>query len=130
MPPARPSELESQILAVLWERGPSVVRDVQEALSDGRQRAYTTVLTTLQIMERKGLVTHDREGQAHVYRPLVTRDQVAQPVVQTLVRNLFGGDATRAVQALLDSSDLSAAELKEIRRMINEAARDRKADGP
>ena len=130
MPPVRPSELESQILAVLWERGPSVVRDVQEALPDGRQRAYTTVLTTLQIMERKGLVTHDREGQANVYRPLVTRDQVAQPVVQTLVRNLFGGDATRAVQALLDSSDLSAAELKEIRRMINEAARDRKADGP
>ena len=130
MPPVRPSELESQILAVLWERGPSLVRDVQEALPDGRQRAYTTVLTTLQIMERKGLVTHDREGQANVYRPLVTRDQVAQPVVQTLVRNLFGGDATRAVQALLDSSDLSAAELKEIRRMINEAARDRKADGP
>jgi predicted transcriptional regulator len=125
----RPSELESQVLAVLWERGPSVVRDVQEALPDGRQRAYTTVLTTLQIMERKGLVTHDREGQANVYRPLVTRDQIAQPVVQTLVRNLFGGDATRAVQALLDSSDLSAAELKEIRRMINEAARDKKTDG-
>ena len=129
MPPVRPSELESQILAVLWERGPSVVRDVQEALADGRQRAYTTVLTTLQIMEKKGLVTHDREGQANVYRPLVTREQVAQPVVQTLVRNLFGGDATRAVQALLDSSDLSAAELKEIRRMINEAARDKKTDG-
>lgn len=125
----RPSELESQVLAVLWERGPSVVRDVQEALPDGRQRAYTTVLTTLQIMERKGLVTHEREGQSNVYRPLVTREQIAQPAVRTLVRNLFGGDATRAVQALLDSSDLSPAELKEIRRMINEAAREKKTDG-
>ena len=71
MAEVRPSELESQVLAVLWERGPSVVRDVQEALPDGKQRAYTTVLTTLQVMEKKGFVAHTREGLAHVYRPLV-----------------------------------------------------------
>lgn len=127
MAEVRPSELESQVLAVLWERGPSVVRDVQEALPDGKQRAYTTVLTTLQVMEKKGFVAHTREGLAHVYRPLVSRDDVVQPVVQTLVRNLFGGDATKVVQALIDSSDFSDADLKEIRRMINEAAKEKKS---
>jgi len=127
MAEVRPSELESQVLAVLWERGPSVVRDVQEALPDGKQRAYTTVLTTLQIMEKKGFVAHTRDGLAHVYRPLVSREDVVQPVVQTLVRNLFGGDATKVVQALIDSSDFSDADLKEIRRMINEAAKEKKS---
>ncbi len=127
MAEVRPSELESQVLAVLWERGPSVVRDVQEALPDGKQRAYTTVLTTLQVMEKKGFVAHTREGLAHVYRPLVSREDVVQPVVQTLVRNLFGGDATKVVQALIDSSDFSDADLKEIRRMINEAAKEKKS---
>jgi BlaI family penicillinase repressor len=122
----RPSELESQVLAVLWERGPSGVRDVLEALPDGKQRAYTTVLTTMQVMEKKGLLTHTREGLAHVYRPLVTREQVAQPAVKTMVRNLFGGDPTKVVQALLDSEDLSASDLKEIRRMINEAAKEKR----
>lgn len=119
----RASELESQILGVLWERGPSSVRDVQERLADGKPRAYTTVLTTMQVMEKKGLLSHDREGLAHIYRPLVSRDDVAQPAVRTLVRNLFGGDATKVVQTLIDSQDLSEADLKEIRRMINEAAR-------
>lgn len=127
MAEVRPSELESQVLAVLWERGPSVVRDVQEALPDGKQRAYTTVLTTLQVMEKKGFVAHTRDGLAHVYRPLVSREDVVQPVVQTLVRNLFGGDATKVVQALIDSSDFSDADLKEIRRMINEAAKEKKS---
>lgn len=123
MPQIRASELESQILGVLWERGPSSVRDVQERLADGKPRAYTTVLTTMQVMEKKGLLSHEREGLAHIYRPLVSRDDIAQPAVRTLVRNLFGGDATKVVQTLIDSQDLSEADLKEIRRMINEAAR-------
>ena len=121
MAPQKPSDLEAQVLAVLWERGPSGVRDVLESLPDGKQRAYTTVLTTMQVMEKKGLLAHSREGLAHIYRPLVTRDEVVQPVVRTLVRHLFGGDATRVVQTLIDSNELSQDELKEIRRMIDAA---------
>ena len=71
----RPSEMELQILAVLWEHGPSTVRAIRQLLPDGKNRAYTTVLTLVQIMEKKGLVGHTSQGQAHVYRPLVARRQ-------------------------------------------------------
>src|SRR5690348_4674602 len=80
MPQRKPSELEQQVLAVLWDRGPSTVRDVLGSLPDGKPRAYTTLLTVLQTLEKKGLVRHTREGLAHVYHPRVSRDDVVQPL--------------------------------------------------
>lgn len=120
---ARPSELEMQVLGVLWDHGPATVRQILEALPDGKERAYTTVLAVMQGMQRKGLVSHTREGQAHVYQPAVERQQVVPTVMHRLLQNLFGGDPSRAVQALLDSTDVSSDELKRIRRVINDAAR-------
>ena len=76
MPKPRPSELETKVLGLLWEHGPSTVREVLASLSDGKNRAYTTVLTVMQGMEKKGLVSHTRSGLAHVYHPQVTRDEV------------------------------------------------------
>lgn len=120
---ARPSELEMQVLGLLWDGGPATVRQILDALPDGKERAYTTVLAVMQGMQRKGLVTHTREGQAHVYHPAVERQQVVQPVMARLMQNLFGGDPSRAVQALLDSTEVSPDELQRIRRVINDAAR-------
>jgi BlaI family transcriptional regulator, penicillinase repressor len=126
MPAQRPSDLEMQVLLVLWEHGPATVRQILDLLPDGKTRAYTTVLTVMQGMDRKGLVTRTKEGTAHLFHPAVERDEVVQPVMRTMLRNLFGGDPSKAVQALLDSSDVSAETLRQVRRVIDEAVRSQK----
>ncbi len=118
----RPSELELQILSVLWEQGPLPVRAIRQSLPDGKDRAYTTVLTLMQIMEKKGLVGHAVEGQAHVYHPLATRRQVLRPMMRDLLRNVFGGKPSDAVQCLLDSTRLDEEELSQIRQAIQTAS--------
>lgn len=115
----RPSDLELQVLSVLWEKGPLTVRQVLEALPDGKKRVYTTVLTIMQIMEKKGLLDHDRAGLAHVYRPKVTRQQIYRPLMRNLVKNFFGGRASTAMQYLLGEVPIDPAELAEIRRLID-----------
>jgi BlaI family transcriptional regulator, penicillinase repressor len=119
----RPSELELQILSVLWERGPLPVREIREALPDGKDRAYTTVLTLVQILEKKGFVGHTARGQAHVYHPLVTRRQVLRPLMRDMLRNVFGGRPAEAVQCLLDGAHLDEDELTQIRQAIQDASR-------
>jgi BlaI family transcriptional regulator, penicillinase repressor len=118
----RPSDLEMQVLAVLWEQGPATVRQVLDRLPDGKQRAYTTVLSVMQVMEKKGLLDHTRDGLAHVYRPKVTRKQVCRPLMKELLTNLFAGKASTAMQFLLAEAEVDEAELKEIRKLINERA--------
>ena len=122
--PPQPSDLEMQVLSVLWRQGPSPVRSVLEALPDGKHRAYTTVLSVMQVMEKKGLVDHEKQGNAHVYRPLVTRRQVLRPMMRSPVRNVFGGRPVEAMAALLREGDVSESELSEIRRLIDKAAED------
>jgi predicted transcriptional regulator len=123
----KPSELELQVLSVLWAHGPLPVRKVHELLPDGKKRAYTTVLTVLQGMEKKKLVNHTREGMANIYKPLVTQKQTVTPFMKQLLQNVFGGDPSAVVQCLLDSSNPDKDELKEIRRLINEAAKNKKS---
>ena len=124
----KPSELEMQVLSVLWSGGPATVREILDRLPDGKQRAYTTVLTVMQGMSRKGLVTHSQDGATYIYSPAVERHEVVQPLMQTLLQNVFGGDPRQVVQTLLDSTQVSAEDLKEIRKLINNAARDKKGD--
>ena len=114
----KPSDLELQVLAVLWRRGPSTARQVLGALPDGKARAYTTVLTVLQGMERKGLVTHTRDGVTHVYAPAVSQRQVLRPLLRGLVERIFGGSTPAAVQQLLAETDVSDADLAEIQDML------------
>jgi len=122
----RPSGLEMQVLGVLWERGPSTVREVLAALTDGKTRAYTTVLTVMQGMEKKQLVSHTHSGLAHVFHPQITRDEVVRPYMKTLLQNMFGGDPSQVVQALIDSSEFDDEQLREIRKVLNAAARQKR----
>lgn len=128
-PAKKPSELEMQVLTVLWGQGPATVRQILERLPDGKQRAYTTVLTVMQGMSRKRLVTHTQEGPAHLYHPAVQRDEVVRPVMQTLLRNVFGGDPSKVVQALLDSTQVSEDEMNQIRELIQSASLETGEDG-
>jgi predicted transcriptional regulator len=121
----RPSELELQVLSVLWENGPSTAREVLEAMPDGKQRAYTTVLTVMQNMEKKGLLSHETRGTAHVYKPLLSRAKVLGPMLKTFVHNIFGGRPALVMQQLLSSTDVTEEELREIREMLESYEKNR-----
>jgi predicted transcriptional regulator len=120
----KPTEAELSILRVLWERGPSTVREVHDAIQRGRPSGqttgYTTVLKLLQIMTEKGLVTRDERTRSHVYRARLSEDSTQRQLVTDLLDRAFGGSAARLVMQALDLSPASAEELKEIRRLIDE----------
>ncbi len=119
-PKAKPSDLELQVLSVLWGRGPSTARHVLEAMPDRKARAYTTVLTVMQVMEKKGLLTHTRDGVAHVYKPAVSKRQVLRPLLRGLVERIFGGSTSAAVQQLLAETDVTEADLARIRDLLRQ----------
>jgi BlaI family transcriptional regulator, penicillinase repressor len=124
-----PSQVELQVLAILWSRGPSSVHDVRAALESGKSRAYTTVLTVMQNMEKKGLVDHTQQGQANIYRAVVKRHQVLRPLMKSLVSNVFGGSRAQVLQCLLESGEIDDAELTEIRQVLAAAKRKKSKEG-
>jgi BlaI family penicillinase repressor len=117
----KPSDLELQVLSVLWKKGAATVRQVLEAIPDGKTRAYTTILSTMQVMEKKGLIQRaGTKGLTHIYQPAVTRRQVLGPLFQNLIRNVFGGSSSAAVQHLLRETDISDQDLTEIDQLIHD----------
>ena len=118
----QPSEFELQILGVLWEHGSGTVRQVLDWLADGKSRAYTSVLSVMQVMQKKGLldVAREREGLAHVFTPLVTREQVVVPLLQGLVARIFGGRSRVAVQQLMNDKEVKGDEIQQLRRLLDE----------
>jgi len=123
-PIPQPSDFELQILGVLWERGALTVRDVAAHLPDRKPRAYTSVLSVMQVMEKKGYLTHTVSGKAHIYAAKVSKTRILGGVMGKLVALVFGGNPAAAVQALLEDQDVTSAELAEMRRLI--AAKSRK----
>ena len=117
MKKVKPSDVELQVLRVLWQEGPSSVRLVREKMRDGKDRAYTTVLTVMQVMEKKGLLTHTRRGLAHIYSPTVTQRAVTGDILRKLLRNVFASPAA-VMQNLLTEGRISDEETREIQRMI------------
>jgi BlaI family transcriptional regulator, penicillinase repressor len=114
----QPTTGELEILKVLWDRGPSTVRDVMLALHEERPRAYTSVMSLLNVMTDKGLVVREPEGRAFVYRPKIQREKTLRRMVGDLLGRAFEGSAHELVAHLLDQKKPSAAELDEIRRTI------------
>lgn len=119
MKSAQPSNLEMQVLSVLWKHGPLTARAVLERMPDGKQRAYTTVLSVLQVMEKKGLVQHEEDGNRHIYAPRVKQKAVVKPLLSGLIKTLFGGRPTAAMQHLLDASEVTPADLAEMRKLLD-----------
>lgn len=118
----QPSEFELQILGVLWENGPLTVRQVMEHLTDGKTRAYTSVLSVMQVMHKKGLIKTQRKraGLAHVYEPKVAREAVVSPMLKGLVDRVFGGRTRDVVQHLLDNDSVDQNEIDQLRSMLDE----------
>jgi BlaI family penicillinase repressor len=114
-----PSDVELQVLSVLWAEGPLTARQVLGRMPDRKPRAYTSVLSTLQVMERKGLVSHRAGKQSHVYRARAARGPVLGRLLGRLVSHVFGGDPAAAVQSLLQQTPIAPDELAEIRRIVD-----------
>jgi predicted transcriptional regulator len=115
--PRKPTDAEVAILRVLWDRGPSTVREVAAAM--GRENAYTTVLKLLQIMTEKRLVRRDESAQAHVYEAAYSEDHTQKQIVTDLLTRVFDGSAGKLVLQALASGQASPEELAEIRKLID-----------
>ncbi len=115
------TEAEHRLMDVLWTRGASTVTEVLEGLTQEPPLAYNTVLTTLRILEDKGYLTHDKEGRAFVYKPKVPREKARQSALRLLMSRFFDNSAEQLVHNLLSSEKLSTAEMKRLKKMIEEA---------
>lgn len=115
-----PTETELEILSVLWQFGPSTVRQVNEAL-ERHGLAYTTVLSMLQIMYQKGLVSRDDSERAHVYAPALSKHQTQRQILGELLHRVFEGSTAELVmQALGSAKPASTEEIGKIRARLDE----------
>jgi predicted transcriptional regulator len=121
----RPTDGELAILRILWDRGPSTVRQVHDVLAHERQAAYTTALKLLQIMTEKGLVERDERDRTHVYRARLSEETTQRQLVRDLLDRAFGGSSTKLVMQALATKRASAEELRDIRKAIDGARNDR-----
>lgn len=117
-PLPRPTDAELAILRVLWERGPSTVRQVHDVLSRERPTAYTTALKLLQIMTDKGLVRRDETDRTHIYYARLSEEQTQRQLVRDLLDRAFGGSASKLVMQALAARRATPEELVEIRKLI------------
>ncbi|HEX8160480.1 MAG TPA: BlaI/MecI/CopY family transcriptional regulator [Pyrinomonadaceae bacterium] len=119
----RPTDAELEILSVLWQRGPSTVREVHDELSARKPTLYTTVLKFMQIMTEKGLVERDERERAHRYRARLPQEQTQRQLLTHLLDRAFEGSASKLVMQALSSKRTSAEELSQIRRMLDDFER-------
>ena len=122
----RPTDAELTILQVLWDRGPSTVREVYKTLNSGKTVGYTTVLKFMQIMTEKGLVERDENCRPQLYRPCFPREQTERQLIKDLVDRAFGGSARRLVMQALEVKKASPSELAQIEKLLRKLERGEK----
>jgi predicted transcriptional regulator len=114
----KPTESELELLGILWDRGPVTVRELFEAVNEGRPVVYTGVLKLLQIMAEKGLVERDERERAHVYRAAVSQADTERRFVRELSERFFAGSAAQLALRALQIEKASDEELEAIRQLI------------
>lgn len=122
----RPTDAELEILRVLWNRGPSTVRDVYEELKRDKDVGYTTVLKFMQIMAEKGLVRRDEDQRAHLYEAMVPKESTQRQLVGDLLNRAFGGSALELVMQALSAKKATPDEIEQIRRLLDRYEEKRK----
>jgi predicted transcriptional regulator len=127
MPPRRSvtlTEAELRLMRVLWERGESAVSEVVTAVAEDGVLAYTSVLTTIRILEKKGYVTHRQEGRAFLYSPCVAEGEASRSEVRHVLARFFGNSRETLLLSLLGDDEVTPEELRRLRQVIAEAAED------
>lgn len=115
------TEGELRLMKVLWEKGAGTVGDVAASLTDDLPLAYSTVLTTLRILEGKGYLRHTKNGRAFVYEPVIAQEEASRTALGYLINRFFGGSRELLVVNLLKEETISRAELRRIKQMIAES---------
>lgn len=113
-----PTELELEILKILWRVGPAPVREVRDALAARRDLAYTSVMTTMSIMTKKGYLRRRKEGTGYVYEAKLERETAAGEMLHDVVERVFDGSAAAAMLHLLKTGDIDEAELARLRALL------------
>ncbi|MFQ5429182.1 MAG: BlaI/MecI/CopY family transcriptional regulator [Phycisphaerae bacterium] len=120
------ADAELEVLNILWDHGPSTVRQVLEHLHRlGRRVAYTTVLTFLTRLEQKGAAASDKSGIAYIYRPTVTRDRVRRSRLRSLVSQLYDGATGPLVLQLIQTGTFSREEIEALRELVERLESDK-----
>jgi BlaI family penicillinase repressor len=119
-PLQKPTASELEILRVLWDRGPSTVREVYDALREKKDLGYTTVLKLLQIMTAKGTVRRNEEQRAHVYEACQPATETKRQLAGDVLQRVFEGSASELMIHALEGRRTSKKELDELRRLLDE----------
>ena len=119
----KPTASELEILHVLWERGPSTVREVHQALSDKRPIGYTSVLKLMQIMTAKGTLRRNEQQRAHVYEAVQPAEKTKQQLALDVLQRVFDGSASQLMMHALADRKASKEEVDELRRLLNDYER-------
>jgi BlaI family transcriptional regulator, penicillinase repressor len=119
----KPTSSELEILHVLWERGPSTVREVHQTLNEKRPIGYTSVLKLMQIMTAKGTVRRNEEQRAHVYEAVQPEEKTKRDLALDVLQRVFDGSASELMMHALAGQKASKEEIDEMRRLLNEHER-------
>jgi len=121
---SRPTDRELTILQILWDNGPSTVRQVNEAMNKDEDTGYTTTLKLMQIMAEKGLLRRNESQFKHVYKPAITEEKTQKQLVGDLLERAFSGSAEKLVMRALSAKKVSQKELAGIRKLLDEFRRE------
>jgi len=116
----RPTDSELAILRVLWERGPSTVKQLNRVMGEEKEIGYTTTLKFIQIMTEKGLVVRDESDWPHVYQAAFTEERTQKQLVRDLLQKAFAGSTGKLVLRALSAKKVSAEERAEIQKLLDE----------
>jgi BlaI family transcriptional regulator, penicillinase repressor len=119
----KPTDSELEILNILWEKGPSTVREVHDELAKTKDAGYTTTLKLMQIMHEKGLLKRDAASKSHVFTANVSQEKTQGALVKRMIDNVFNGSASQLVMQALGNHKANSKELEEIKKYLDEISR-------
>jgi len=115
-----PTELELEILKILWREGSGTVREVRAHLSGFRELAHTSVMTMMGIMTEKGYLKRAKQGKGYVYKPRVSKEETSRRMLGDMVERVYSGSAMAVMVNLLEMGDIDETELAKLRRLIRQ----------
>ena len=121
----KPTEAELDILAILWQHGPSSVRTVHDILNEQREVVYTTTLKTMQVMTEKGLLKRDTSQKTHIYEAAIRADMLQEDVVDKVVNTLFAGSSLNLVMHALGNKPTNKEDLDQIKELIKKLEKEK-----
>lgn len=115
-----PTESELEILQVLWDKEIATVREIHEVLEKVKDTGYTTTLKIMQIMTEKGLLERNTANRTHIYKPLLSRENIQEHFLNKMLNGLFKGSESRLIMGALDQKELSTKDLDEIKEYLRQ----------